>query len=51
MTELTARLARPRKPVARLLTNHWFWLLVFVIGWIAMITVLIADGYGAAPGL
>jgi hypothetical protein len=34
-------------PVTRLLTNHWFWILIFVISWIAMITLLIADGYGA----
>jgi hypothetical protein len=32
--------------MTRLLTNHWFWTLVFVVSWIAMITVLIADGYG-----
>jgi hypothetical protein len=34
--------------MARWLTNHWFWILAFVLGWIGVITVLIADGYGAA---
>ncbi|HEV8558019.1 MAG TPA: hypothetical protein VGR06_16700 [Actinophytocola sp.] len=38
-------------PVTRLLTNHWFWILTFVVSWIAMITVLIADGYGRASGI
>jgi hypothetical protein len=37
-------------PVTRLLTNHWFWILAFVLSWIVMITILIADGYGAATG-
>ena len=37
-------------PVTRLLTNHWFWILAFVLSWIVMITILIADGSGAAPG-
>jgi hypothetical protein len=36
--------------MTRLLTNHWFWILTFVISWITMITVLIADGYGAGAG-
>jgi hypothetical protein len=45
MSELVAR---PRKQVSRLLTNHWFWILAFVLSWLVMITVLIADGYGAA---
>jgi hypothetical protein len=31
--------------MTRLLTNHWFWILAFVLGWIVMITVLIAGGY------
>lgn len=37
--------------MTRLLTNHWFWILTFVVSWIAMITVLIADGYGRASGI
>ena len=34
--------------MTRLLTNHWFWILTFVLSWIVMITILIADGYGTA---
>jgi hypothetical protein len=33
--------------MTRLLTNHWFWILAFVVSWIVMITLLIADGYGS----
>jgi len=36
--------------MTRMLTNHWFWILTFVLAWIVMITILIADGYGAAAG-
>ena len=36
--------------MTRLLTNHWFWIFAFVLCWIIMITVLIAEGYGAASG-
>jgi len=35
----------------RILTKHWFWIMTFVVGWIAMITLLIAEGEGAAPGM
>jgi hypothetical protein len=48
---VNATTVRPIKQVSRLLTNHWFWILTFVISWIAMITVLIADGYGSGDGL
>jgi hypothetical protein len=33
--------------MSRLLTNTWFWVLTFVLGWIVMITLLIAQGYGS----
>lgn len=36
--------------MARLLTSHLFWLLTFVVGWLVAITLLIANGHGAAPG-
>jgi hypothetical protein len=36
--------------MTRLLTNHWFWISAFVVAWIVMITVLIADGYGLTTG-
>jgi hypothetical protein len=36
--------------VTRLLTNHWFWILAFVLSWIVAITILIADGYGLMAG-
>lgn len=36
--------------MTRLLTNHWFWIFTFIVGWIVMITILIADGYGATAG-
>lgn len=37
--------------MARMLTKHWFWIITFVVCWIAMITLLIAEGKGAAPGV
>jgi hypothetical protein len=37
--------------VARLLTNTLFWLMTFVLGWLVLITLLIAQGYGASPGM
>jgi hypothetical protein len=37
--------------MTRLLTNHLFWLLAFVLAWLIAITLLIADGHGAAPGI
>jgi hypothetical protein len=37
--------------MTRILTSQWFWLLTFVLGWLVVITVLIADGYGAAPAI
>jgi len=43
-------MARPCKQVSRLLTNHWFWIFAFVLSWIIMITVLIAEGYGGGAG-
>jgi hypothetical protein len=36
--------------MSRLLTNTWFWLLTFVTGWIILVTLLIAQGYGASEG-
>lgn len=36
--------------MTRLLTNHWFWIFAFVLSWIIMITILIAEGYGRATG-
>ena len=36
--------------MTRMLTNYWFWIFMFVVAWIVMITVLIADGYGAGHG-
>jgi hypothetical protein len=33
----------------RLLTRPMFWMLAFVLSWLVMITVLIAEGAGAAP--
>jgi hypothetical protein len=37
--------------MTRLLTNTMFWLMTFVLGWLVLITLLIAQGYGAAPGI
>lgn len=37
--------------MTRMLTSHLFWLLTFVLCWLVLITLLIADGYGAAPGI
>jgi hypothetical protein len=34
----------------RLLAKPWIWVLLFVLGWLALIVVQIAMGMGGAPG-
>lgn len=36
--------------MTRMLTNPRFWMLALVLSWLVAITVLIANGAGAAPG-
>lgn len=31
------------------LTRSWFWILAFLLGWLVLVTVLIALGFGGAP--
>jgi hypothetical protein len=35
--------------VTRLLTSPLFWMLTLVLGWLVVVTLLIANGAGAAP--